>query len=224
MVANQSRPLLPQYRVGKTKGTAGASTVLNNLIGVDLNKLGRMSLEDVQRMSATADAMKEQVDFAKKAAKKIQQILKDYQTIEEIRAEVAKAGLARYAAINEVIGDITKETNQAQINERLLQQKISNAMQLQAANASASAAIEEKSLANRLLKLRKGTDLTINQMHRATQQEIGQEKQRIIASEKTKAARRQYYKTMNAAMDGHIPASRARGMLAGLKKALVSNW
>lgn len=215
---------LPSYRVGKTKGTAGSASVLQNLIGVDLTKLGQMSLEDVQHLSATAEAMKEQVQFAKAAAKKIKQILKDCQTIEEIRAEVAKAGLDKYKAINEIIGDLTQATHQGQIDEKLLQQRIQNGMQIQSANAAATASIEEKSLANKLLKLRKGTALTIQQMNRSNQQAIRADRQRIIESERYKQAKAQYYKTMNAAMEGNISASQARGTLGRLKKALTAKW
>lgn len=135
-----------------------------------------------------------------------------------------KAGLDKYQAINELIGELTKDTNQAQIDERLLQQKITNALQLQGAKAQADAAIEDKSLSNRLLALRQGTATKLQQMNANTRREISESKQRIIEGERLAAARRQYNQTMTQAMNGQIPAGRANSLLANLKKALVSKW
>ncbi|NEZ67816.1 hypothetical protein D0962_34535 [Leptolyngbyaceae cyanobacterium CCMR0082] len=224
VVAPQRNSYTPNFRTGKTQGTAAAAQVLQQLIGFDPTKVGYMGLEDVQRLSLTAENLEEQVKFAKHAAKKISSILKSCHTIEQIRQEIMKAGLDKYQAINELIGELTKDTNQAQIDERLLQQKIANALQLQGAKAQADSTIEDKSLSNRLLALRQGTATKLQQMHANNRREISESKQRIIEGERLAAARRQYNQTMTQAMNGQIPAGRANSLLANLKKALVSKW
>ncbi|MEM9264555.1 MAG: hypothetical protein AAGA46_03430 [Cyanobacteria bacterium P01_F01_bin.13] len=215
----------PALRTGKTQHTQAAAQILQRLTGFDPTKLGQsMTLEDVQRLSLTAEQMQEQVKFAKHAAKKLNDILKNAQTLEQLRADVMKAGLDKYQAINEILAQLTTETHQAGIDEKLLQQKIQGQLQWQSAKAGADAAIQKQSLSARLLKLKQGTGTRMQVMRQTTQREIKEERTRIIGAEKTASARRQYNQVMTQAMNGEIPAGRARGILGGLKKALTASW
>ncbi|EKU99727.1 hypothetical protein SPB21_07605 [Leptothoe sp. ISB3NOV94-8A] len=209
----------PNFRVGNTSGTTAASKVIEQMTGgFDPRSIGKLSLEDVQRLSATAEEMAKQEKFAKHACKKIKEILKRVATIEELRAEILKEGLAKDGQVAEMVAELTKQTNQAGLDRKLLQEKTANALQYQGAQYQANAGLDRANWKFKLLQLRQGTELKLQSMGTNHKQTLNQERQRIRLQARTAQARATYNRTLADAMDGKISARQASGLLAKLQK------